>query len=428
MVATDYIAPVQAASGGEGRVRSGVLRASRLEAVFDPQNSLKVFSGALLLFYGLLPSLVYLAVVPDKNFLLLSAITCVGVASMWLGSRITLFDNRFRPGAVRLALESSHFLAATWLIFVVFVVVTFATAPSIPFLSALKGAGADALSQERGSFLKGRDGAEIALLYISTFLVNTVLPYSVIWMYANKSPWRHFAALAFFAFCISFLQKSLFLNLVLPMLAYLAAKRRLHGGLALLCMAGSVFLLIFATYLSLGGAAADDQERISEAVNYFSASYAPAETLDYFLWRAFAVPVFTATDTLAVYFQQFDGVPLLGSTSTLLAAIFGVEKVNIERFVFQYQFGSWNDIANANSVYVIDGFVNFGWGGVIVFGAVVGLVFRWFRLSRDVGFKSLWTLFAFVLFSAPLLGMMLSNGFLYMILHALFIRVRPREA
>lgn len=65
--------------------------------------------------------------------------------------------------------------------------------------------------------------------------------------------------------------------------------------------------------------------------------------------------------------------------------------------------------------------------GVFVFGVFVGQVFRWFRISQDIAFRSLWPLFAFVLFSAPLIGMLLSNGFAYMLFHALFIRIQKNE-
>lgn len=301
----------------------------------------------------------------------------------------------------------------------VFIVVAFATAPSIPILSALQGASANDLSQERGDFLKGRQGAGIALLYLSTFLVNTIVPYSIILLYSFRSKFRHVSAILFFVFCISFLQKSLFLNLILPLLAYLAISRKMHGKVFFGLIIGSIALLILTTFLSLSGETSESEN----SGDYMSAQYAPANSLDYFLWRSTAVPIFTAVDTLIVHADQFGSRPLLGATSSLLSAIFDIERVNIERFVFEHQFGSWNDTANANAVFVIDAYVNFDWFGVVAFGLFVGLVFRWFRISHDIAFRSLWVIFAFILFSSPLIGMLLSNGFLYMLFHALYIQV-----
>ena len=393
-----------------------------LTRLLDPANSVTVFCVALGIVYGLIPLVAYFFVIPEPSFLRLAWLTSLAVIGLLIGSKVSLFDVQFSPRAFRIAVPATAFHATTWLVFLVFVAITFLTAPSIPLISALQGASADSLSQERGDFLKGRAGAGIALLYISTFLTNTIAPYSVILLYATRSRYRHFLAGVFFLFCISFMQKALFLNLVLPMLALFAIQNRLHIRPALGVVSGTLVVLLVSTYLTLGetgeGAAV-------QGGNYLSASYTPSNPIDYFAWRAFAVPIFTATDTLLVHTDQFGGKLLLGATSSLIAWTFGMERINIERFVFEYQFGSWNEIANSNAVFITDAFVNFGYAGLLVLAVFVGMIFRWFHISRDVGFKALWPLLAFILFSAPLIGMLLSNGFLYMLFHALFIKIVP---
>jgi hypothetical protein len=395
--------------------------------LFGPEYGLVVFSVSLLLVYAVVPGVVYLLLVPAAAFLQLSLITTVAAMAMAVGASVSAADTRFAPRATRIAIRPASYIALIWIGFLLFLAVTFATAPTVPLISALQGASADALSQERGDFLKGRSGAELALLYLSTFLVNTVVPYSIVLMYALGSRWRHTAAVVFFLFCISFLQKALFLNLVLPLLAFSAATGRLRGSTATLIIVGSVAMLVLGVAISTGGEPGGSGNARS-GEDFLSAIYSPSSALDYFVWRAFSVPIFTATDTLLVHSKQFAGQPLWGATSSLLSALFGLERVNLERFVFEHQFGSWNEIANSNAVFVVDAYVNFGWIGVIAFGLFVGQVFRWFRRSPDIGFRSLWPLFAFVLFSSPLIGMMLSNGFLYMLFHALFLRVAfPRR-
>ena len=388
-----------------------------------------VFSLAVLLVYAVAPAIIANTILPGGYFLRLTGIAIVGVLSMWCGSYVALFDGQFRPGAPRLELDARVLVAVTWVIFSLFVLATLVSARSIPLISALQGADAKALSQERGDFLKGRQGAGIALLYLSTILISTVVPYSIVLMYSIHSRVRHLLSGLFFLFCISFLQKALFLTLVLPLLSYFAATRRLRGIEATAWLGGSVTVLLLATVLSLGTDAAGQLSDVLTAADYFTARFTAGSSLQYFLWRAFAVPIFTAADTLTVHMESFGGRPLLGATSSLISFLFGFERVNLERFVFEYQFGGWNDIANANAVYVVDAFVNFGWAGVIVFGLIVGQIFRWFRISGDIAFQALWPLFAFVLFSASLIGMMLSNGFLLMIFFALFVRVRttPRS-
>ena len=393
--------------------------------LLQPRTGLKVFSGILLLIYAVIPACLYIFLTPESVLLKLSLLSFLAVAAMWIGSTMQLFDARFKTSAVRLKINSNLFHTITWTIFLVFVAITLITASSIPLISAFNGATADALSQERGDFLKSRVGAEMALMYISTILTSTIVPYSIVLLYAGQSRFRHFFAFLFFVFCVSFLAKALFLNLVFPLLICLAIVNKLDKKVVVLGALGSIFILVLSTMLSMGGEQDTSANGIvtSTASEYMSAAYVPASALDYFVWRAFAVPIFTATDTLLVHAQQFGDHPLMGATSSLLSALFGLERINLERYVFEHQFGSWNEIANANTVFIVDAYANFGYAGVIIFGLFVGQIFRWFRLSSDVGFKSLWLLFSFALFNASLIGMLLSNGFFYMIFHALFFSV-----
>lgn len=399
------------------------VRANWAEKILRPCNALKTFSAFLLLVYVAIPLVIHFTILPDRNLLSLAAIAGVGTFFMWVGQRLPLFDYRFKAGARRLTIGWRVFVGLTCVTFVIFTGVTLSTAPSIPLLSALRGADSDMLSAERGAFLKGRQGYELALLYISTFLLNTIVPYSLVTLYSTRAKIRHLFGAFVLLFSISFLQKTLFLNLALPLLAYYAMRGELQGRKAAAGIFGSLLIIIVSTYLSAADAIRGAGTRFV-ATDFMSAKYAPESPLAYLVWRAISVPIFTATDTLIVHAQTFNGRWLLGSTSTLISALFGMERVNLERYVFEYQFGGWNDTANANSLFLVDAYVNFSWFGVILFGFFVGQVFRWFCRSTDEAFQSMWTLLAFVLFSASLIGMMLSNGWLFMLLFALFVRVR----
>ncbi len=397
-----------------------------LQKIFSAEYALATFCCALALVYGIVPMVIYEFFIPEESFALLSRLTALSIIGMMVGSRLSIFDARFRPAAARLNIQPGVFHGTTWVIFAVFLIITFATAPSIPLISAFQGASSGDLTLERGAFLKTRQGAEVALLYISTFLMNTVIPYSIVLLYATRSRFRHLCALLFFLFCISFLQKTLFLNLVLPLLAYFAISQRLPRNLAVAWILASVAIVIAGTYLAVGDIGTDDAGLLGDPSTYLSAAYGASTPLDFLLWRAVAVPVFTASDTLLVHAEQFGGQPLMGATSSLLAALTGHERINIERIVFEHQFGGWNDIGNSNAVFITDAYINFGFTGTFIIGLMVGQVFRWFRISRDIGFSSLWPLFAFVLFSAPFIGMLFSNGFAYMLIHAALIKVKPQ--
>jgi len=397
-----------------------------LQRLFSPKHSLVIFLISLGLVYGIVPWLVFEFFVDDFSFIFLPILTVISLAGLLVGGRVSIFDDRFSGNEHRLLISSNVFHGFTWAFFAIFIIITFITAPSIPLISAMRGVTSDFLALERGDFLKTRAGAEIALLYISTFLVNTIVPYSTVMLYASASKYRHLCAAVFFMFCISFLQKSLFLNLVLPLLAYYSVAGSLPKKTAIIGISASIALLIGSTYVTVGNGVNTLSEAGGfDAIEYMASTYIAPTPIHFFMWRSLAVPVFTATDTIFVHADQFGGRLLLGATSSLLAAMFGLERINLERIVFEHQFGGWSDIANSNAVFIVDAYVNFGFAGVLIFSLIIGQVFRWFRISSDVAFQSLWPLFAFVLFSASFIGMLFSNGFLYMLLHAAFVKIKP---
>lgn len=391
--------------------------------LFSPKGGFYIFLGLISVTYGVIPLLINLVYSGSDYFLTLSGLTFLSVLSLFLGYKTPLLDGQFSNKAMRISVNSSVFNFVVWMFFFIFVIYTFYTASSIPLLSALQGASADELSQERGDFFKGRTGIEAGLLYLSTIFTTVLIPYSIVLMYLKRSYFRHIFLVIAFLFCISFLQKALFLNVFLPLVVFFALTGKLPVKALIPCAAGAISVLAFAVYLSLGADSGTDNGWDFDILDYFSSTYVSKGSGDYFYWRVLAVPVFTATDTLLVHAEKFGGDFFLGATSLLISTFTGAERINIERYVFQHQFGSWNEIANANAVFITDAFVNFGFIGVFIFSWFVGQVFRWFRLSQDVAFSSLWPVFALTLYSASLIGMLISNGFLYILVHALLLRV-----
>lgn len=115
--------------------------------------------------------------------------------------------------------------------------------------------------------------------------------------------------------------------------------------------------------------------------------------------------------------------PLWGATSSFVAATFGLERVNYDALVHGYQWG-YGGLGRSNSVYVTDGYVNFGWAGVILFSLFIGQAFRWFWKSTDDAFRAMWPLFAYNVIQASLIGTLLSGGFILLFAIGLFLRVR----
>lgn len=388
-----------------------------IEKILLPKNGLIVFLIVIAIVYMIIPFSIVLATSNEKKFGLLAMLTLVSIFAMLLGNNISIMDRLFYSSSKRLHVSANGFVKCVWLFFLIFIVVTMVSASAIPIISATSGADAELVSQQRGDFLKGREGIGIALLYLSTFM-STFVPYTIILLYEKSSKYRHLALMIFVLYGVSFMVKALFLYAILPVLVFLAIRGRLKFKIFIYIFLFIITLLIGLTIISLNG----ETGAVNEA-DFFTAKYTPSDSLSYFIWRSFGVPIFTAVDTLVVHREQFSGQPLMGATSSLISSLFGIERINLERFVFQHQFGSWNDTANANAVFITDAFVNFGWIGVIVFSMIVGQIFRWFRLSPDVAFRAQWINFAFIIFSASLIGTLLSNWWMVMFFNAFLIKV-----
>src|SRR5690606_28535791 len=140
--------------------------------------------------------------------------------------------------------------------------------------------------------------------------------------------------------------------------------------------------------------------------DFWSPTYQPGGALDQLIWRIFSVPLFSAVDAIKLWETAFN-YPLGGATSSLLAGVFGLNRIEFERLVFAYEWGqNTAGTGAANSFFLTEAFVNFTWLGVIGFSAIAGLLFRMIATSRDEAFRSLWLLFGIALFSAGLIGIL----------------------
>ncbi|MBT2342224.1 MULTISPECIES: hypothetical protein [Pseudomonas] len=392
--------------------------------------SLYLVAFALSLVYMVMPFFVNYIFLPSEYFLKLSLMTFFSVLSMFVGYYLPLVDFRFRASAQRLVVNANTVHFFVWVIFLVFLFVTLYTAPAIPLVSAMLGASSEELSAQRGAFLKGREGAEVALIYISTIFMSAFLPYSLARMFLDGHRLRYLCLLVFFGYSLSFLQKALFLNALLPLLYVASQRKKISLPVALFVFSGGALILYVVTLLAMGGSESNPSVGAGGGVlsaDFYSAKYLPDSAVDHLIWRAVSVPMFTASDTLLVLDQQFNNEPLYGATSGFFASLFSLDRVFLEKLVFEHEWG-WNETANSNAVYFTEGFANLGWFGVWLYSFFVGQTFRWFRKSEDHAFKSLWLIFFLGLFTSGLIGTLLSNGYILMFAACLFLKVKsPRE-
>jgi hypothetical protein len=90
--------------------------------------------------------------------------------------------------------------------------------------------------------------------------------------------------------------------------------------------------------------------------------------------------------------------------------ITGMPRVNFERKLYQEQFGGIAT-GNANQVYIVDAFVNFGVPGVVVISFLVGRIVRFCVLKKNIALLAIMPLMLYNLFNAGFIGVMLSEGF-----------------
>ena len=273
---------------------------------------------------------------------------------------------------------------------------------------------------------------------------------------------------------MSHLQKALFIQVIAP-LFYLAARKLIwtYWGLVALLI-GSVALVYINTVLARGvqdqaqiEVLLDQREQRAEEITraeepttpssdatspslpsvspppsdheaapeardelffppyFFRADFRPVSAAEHLAWRIVAVPIFTASDALLILDRKFDGQHLYGATSSFVSAVFGLKRVNYDAEVHGYQWGDMR-VGRSNSVFITDGYVNFGWAGVIVFSFFVGQAFRWFAIFKEEAFRSMWPLFAYNVIQASLIGSLLSSGFAVLFFIALFVDIREK--
>lgn len=419
-----------------------------LSFLTEPRYSGYFFAAAILLIYGLAPLLIYGLVQPTESMLWLGAMSCVAAAMVVAGFHFPGFDWLIDSHRWRIRIRERAFHLAIWSLFGAFSIAAFATADSIPIISALSGGySPEELDLQRGAFLKTRQGWEAGLGYVSAVFVGALLPYSVARLFWKKKPVAGFTGLALFiAYALSHLQKALIVQPVTPLM-YLSGRRIIWNYVGFAALIIGTFAVFYGNTLLARGVQTEAtiQEIIkkrkiehprnleAEAIagdlfppDFFSADFQPASTREYIVWRIGAVPIFTAADAVTVLHSKFDGQYLHGATSSLIAAVFGMRRVNYDAEVYAIQWGK-TEVGRANSVYVTDGYVNFGWAGVIVFSLLVGLGFRVFALSTDEAMRSMWPLFAFNIFQASLIGTLLSAGFALLFIIALFVKLTPSE-
>lgn len=378
-----------------------------------PDLQVRVLAILVVLFYGIVPFILWAAFDMPTYFLTCAGVSFAGAASLYVGLWMARVDGAKMPGK---EIRVSDFgLFAILLFFVFYIAITLLTAPSVPILEAIStGSDADVVAASRASFLKARTGWESILVYFNGVLTGSIIPFFLVSAYRWGLTTRHVVLITFFAFSLVSMEKVFFLKVVIPLIAFVSFYVANGERYAKIMVAGSCALV--AVNMSLAGFSGGTTNTDLSIASFFSAEFMNegGDGLQFFLYRSFAVPIFTAVDSFRVFEEKFGGY-LLGASNATLSALFGLERVWFERSVFADQFGQSDEgVGSANALYLVEAYVNFGWIGVAIFSIIAGYILARMAASPTVGVRCLAPLLVWGLFNGGLLGTLLGNGFIFL--------------
>ena len=359
----------------------------------------------------------YLYAYESYTFLVprLALITGISIFAFLTGLNTSLAPNVALTKKMPINFDMACYI--TFFIFILVVIVTFATASRIPIIESLKGASSEDLSIYREDFLKARQGWEASLNYILGAICGGILPYLIAIAFYRNHRYKFFYALIFLFYSISFLEKAYFFKIAIPVffIYFYNAKNK---SLFVIKGLGIIVLMVVAMYTLAGPSNSD-----ANTANFFSIRYIPSGTWDSITYRSVVVPIVTTLDSLRVFAENFKERLFYGTTSSFVALITGQNSFNFDRFVYQFQFGG-SETGASNATYLIESFINFGYTGVAVFAFVVGKLMRLVIREKDIAAISVLPLFILNLYSASLIGTLLSGGFIFFFIMVRFFKFK----
>jgi hypothetical protein len=158
-------------------------------------------------------------------------------------------------------------------------------------------------------------------------------------------------------------------------------------------------------------------------------SEAAATRGTYLLNRALWIPYITGYDWFRYQDEVLNGRQLHGTTAGVLAWVQSRERFPAEKEIFKYQFGEGAPTATANAVFFADAYLNFGWPGVLVSSAIIGIIFSLLATSASLPVFAVSVMSAFSLMIASFTANLLSGGLLIMLALALCLQSvgEPRD-
>lgn len=347
-----------------------------------------------------------------------------------------------------------YFVSVAYLIVIAYAIFT---AESVPLIVALSGGTEMDIASARAGFFSSREGLESVIRYFSFIASRAVIPMVILYLFFWRISFRfYFLFAVIFVYSLT-LEKVVPVFAMLPLLIFYLFNRRY---LSCVSIVFSMFILILLiSWVSYGGV---NKKYLSEdSVNYPSASslqfpddvlikgpvdnperlylkcvvpllFLTKENFDCFdsvytldlvlLDRVFWVPYITAYDWLVFQDVGLGGRLTMGRSVSFVHYLFGEPKMQLEKIIYAYQRGaSPGGAGTANTLFLVDAKLAFGWPGVVVYSFVLACCAAIIFSSPNVVLKFSSINSFLVAIVSPLTATLLSGGLAIFVILALLI-------
>lgn len=339
------------------------------------------------------------------------------------------------------------------------------TSQKIALWESINGASAQNIAFAREALFKDRTSYEIVLVYLNSIFSSALMPYVLVLSYLEKKSYRHFLLIIFLISFLPSLEKGLVIKVLLPLfiIAFNGYLSRRIGYLFIFLM---IIFVLGVTNLTKMGSQLNIQDnqdvsgsklvqeihRVDNVVkntlnneeenkekkelnhlrevlayqNQQANKYYPlgAGNQSVFLAnRVLWIPYITAYDWLGYFHNVMLGSYINGQSSRIISILTGKPQFEIEKKVFIYQYGAGGPkTASANTVFLVDAFVNFGWLGVALSAILVAFLTFLVASFNNPAIKACYFYFAYQLSMGGLSGVMFSDGMLILLVFSIFIK------
>lgn len=371
------------------------------------------------LFFYILPAVISYFINGDNYSFEMMIISSVSVLFYML-VLVSNFDRLlfpFKTGKFNLNLTPlSKGIVITYSILMLYAALT---APTIPLLDALKGSGIDTISNGRETFLRTRTGWEVVLNYFFSMYRSVLMPFAVCWLFYIKDKWRFYSVIVFLFTLLLTLEKSVCVIALIPLFfLFFQIKPKIARRILYI----TIILVASTSFLARGGISTEsstgDLGSVPEKYNIFKSD----NQFFYVINRIFFIPYATSVDWLKYRDSKLNGNELMGRNISIIASMNDEKKLNIEREVFEFQWGqNESGTGSANTSYFVDSYINWGVLGLLIYNLIIVFIIR-HAIQSDIFVVKACTFvpLVFLLFNS-LTAMIFSGGLFILIFISLFL-------